>query len=47
MLTGIALQGVRNGAAIYEMIRSDNGIRKSFDIRFAIDGDGLWRIEAF
>jgi hypothetical protein len=47
ILTGIALQSVRNGAAIYEMIRSDNGVRKSFDVRFAIDGDGLWRIEAF
>jgi len=25
----------------------DDGLLKSFEIRFAIDGDGIWRLEAF
>lgn len=35
------------GSAVYEMLRVDGGIQKVFDIRFAIDGDGVWRIESF
>lgn len=47
ILTDIALMEIRNAAAIYEMTRVDDGIPMSFGVRFAIDEDGLWRIEAF
>jgi hypothetical protein len=47
ILTSLTLIKVRNAAAIYEMTRTDAGIVKSFEVRFAIDYDGIWRIEAF
>ena len=33
--------------AIYRMLRLDGGVMKSFEVRFVIDGDGLWRIQGF
>jgi len=33
--------------AIYEAARTDAGLVKSFDVRFGIDVDGVWRISAF
>src|SRR6267142_4240923 len=47
ILTDLVPVKVRNAAAIYEMRRTDDGPLKSFEIRFAIDGDGVWRVEAF
>lgn len=47
ILTDITLVKVRNASAIYEMTRVDDGILLSFGVRFAIDEDGIWRIEAF
>jgi hypothetical protein len=47
ILTDLVPVTVRNASAIYEMRRVDDGILKSFEIRFALDGDGLWRVEAF
>jgi sugar lactone lactonase YvrE len=47
ILTDVTPIEVRNASAIYEMRRTDDGILKSFEIRFAIDGDGIWRLEAF
>jgi len=47
ILTDITPLEVRNASAIYEMRRTDDGLLKSFEIRFAIDGDGIWRVEAF
>jgi glucose/arabinose dehydrogenase len=47
LLTDITLEQVRNAAALYEMRRTDDGVPKSFQVRFAIDGDGVWRLEAF
>jgi hypothetical protein len=47
ILTGITLVRVRNAAAIYEMVRVDGGIPKSFQIRFALGGDGVWRLDSF
>jgi len=47
LLTDITPLEVRNASAIYEMLRADDGLLKSFEIRFAIDGDGIWRVEAF
>ena len=47
ILTDLVPVKVRNASAIYEMRRTDDGLLKSFEIRFAIDGDGIWRLEAF
>jgi sugar lactone lactonase YvrE len=47
ILTDLTPIKVRNASAIYEMRRTDDGVLKSFEIRFAIDGDGVWRVEAF
>jgi hypothetical protein len=47
ILTDLTPVHVRNAAAVYEMRRTDDGLLKSFQVRFAIDGDGVWRLEAF
>jgi len=47
ILTDLVPLTIRNASAIYEMRRTDDGLLKSFEIRFAIDGDGIWRLEAF
>ena len=47
ILTDVTLIKVREGSAIYEATRIDNGLPKSFELRFALDEDGIWRIEAF
>jgi len=47
ILTDIALLEVRDAEAIHEMIRTDDGIVKSFEIRFLRDTDGLWRLWTF
>ncbi len=47
ILTAITPLEVRNRAAIYQMLRVDGGVMKSFEVRFVIDGDGLWRIQGF
>jgi hypothetical protein len=47
IFTNPALVRMGNFSAIYEAARIDDGLEMSFEIRFAIDGDGIWRIEAF
>ena len=47
ILTDVGLIEVRNDSAIYEATRTDGGVVKSFEVRFALDDDGVWRIEAF
>jgi sugar lactone lactonase YvrE len=47
IMTALSLIRVRHGTAVYEMTRADAGIVKAFEVRFAIDADGLWRLEAF
>jgi sugar lactone lactonase YvrE len=47
IMTDIELVWMRNAAALYEMVRIDAGITKSFEIRFALGGDGVWRLESF
>lgn len=47
ILTNLTLIKVRNGTAICEATRTDAELVKSFEVRFAIDHDGVWRIEAF
>ena len=47
ILTDIFPVDVRAASAIYEMTRVDGGVLKSFEIRFAVENDGVWRLEAF
>jgi sugar lactone lactonase YvrE len=47
ILTTVTLVEVRSGSAIYEMLRTDDGILRSFEVRFAVDNDGLWRLDSF
>lgn len=47
VLTDLTLVRVRGREAISEMRRSDAGILKSFEVRFVIDADGIWRLRAF
>lgn len=37
----------RRGEAVYESVPADKGLAKSFEVRFGIDVDGLWRISSF
>jgi hypothetical protein len=47
LLTDISLVDVFDGEAYYEATRTDDGIDRSFAIRFLLDDDGLWRVDAF
>jgi sugar lactone lactonase YvrE len=47
ILTDLRPVSVRNASALYEMRRTDDGVLRSFEVRFAVDGDGVWRVEAF
>ena len=47
ILTNISLIEFREDEAIYDATRIDDGISMAFEIRFVIDGDGVWRIRSF
>ena len=47
ILTDLALVRMGEGAALYQATRTDAGLVKVFDVRFAVDEDGVWRIERF
>ena len=47
ILTDVTLVQGRNGVALYEATRTDAGLPKVFEVRFAVDEDGIWRVEAF
>jgi hypothetical protein len=47
ILPNISLVRIGNLSAVYEAIRMDDGLGMSFEVRFAIDGDGIWRMETF
>lgn len=47
ILTDVTLREVRNSTALYVATRIDAGLPKLFDVHFAIDGDGIWRILSF
>lgn len=47
ILTPITLLEVRGGEAIYEMVRTGDTLVKSFELRFRIDDDGIWRLAMF
>jgi hypothetical protein len=45
VLTSIRLERHGRGYALYEAVRTDGNITKSFSVRFAIDADGVWRVD--
>jgi sugar lactone lactonase YvrE len=47
ILTNVRLDEIDEREAFYEMIRTDDGVTKSFEIRFSIDEDGIWRLRMF
>jgi hypothetical protein len=47
ILTNVTLVEVAGAEAIYEMVRTDRGIVKSFEIRFLLEQDGVWRLWSF
>jgi sugar lactone lactonase YvrE len=47
ILTTFRLLEVRRSEAICEMLRPNAGFTESFEIRFQIDDDGIWRLAAF
>ena len=47
ILTDLFLSEIRGHEAIYEMVRTDDGIIRSFEIRFLQDDDGIWRLWFF
>jgi hypothetical protein len=47
ILTDIALVSIRGREAIFEAVRTDGAVTKSFQVRFAVDIDGVWRVASF
>jgi hypothetical protein len=47
ILTDLTFVRIRGREAIFEMRRMDEGIPASFEVRFGIDTDGIWRLRAF
>jgi hypothetical protein len=47
ILPNIALVEFRENEAIYGTTRMDDGTLIAFEVRFVIDGDGVWRIRSF
>jgi hypothetical protein len=47
ILTDLNFVKIRGREAILEMQRVDGGVLKSFEVRFAIDTDGIWRLRSF
>ncbi len=47
ILTDITLDEFARTEAFYEMPRTDDGVPLSFEVRFAVDDDGLWRLRSF
>jgi hypothetical protein len=47
ILTALTLDEVGDQEAFYEMVRTDAGVTKSFEIRFSVDEDGIWRLRMF
>jgi len=47
ILTDITFAEARGAALIYHATRTDAGVVKLFEVRFVMDTDGIWRVEAF
>ena len=47
VFTTLTLVRIWRGTAEYSMLRQTRGRPMSYPVRFTIDGDGVWRINAF
>jgi hypothetical protein len=47
ILTDISAISTGNRTAVYEATRIDDAVETSFEVRFAIDRDGIWRLDSF
>ena len=47
ILTSVSLVRIGNNEAVYKASRNDDGIPMSFEVRFAMDVDGFWRVSSF
>jgi hypothetical protein len=47
ILTPVSLVRIGNNEAVYKASRTDDGIPMSFEVRFAMDVDGFWRVGSF
>lgn len=47
ILTSVSLVRIGNNEAVYKASRNDDGIPMSFEVRFALDVDGFWRVASF
>ena len=47
ILTPVSLVRIGNNEAVYKALRTDDGIPMSFEVRFAMDVDGFWRVGSF
>lgn len=47
ILTSLTFVRAWGPEVTFQMQRSDDGVQKSFEVRFGVDGDGVWRLRAF
>jgi hypothetical protein len=47
ILGGLTFVRAWGPEAVFEMQRTDDGALKAFEVRFAVDEDGLWRVSSF
>lgn len=47
ILTSVSVVRIGNNEAVYKALRMDDSVRMAFEVRFALDGDGLWRVASF
>jgi sugar lactone lactonase YvrE len=47
ILTDLTLVRIGDGSARYRALRTDARLPRSFEVRFAVDEDGVWRLERF
>ncbi len=47
ILTPLTFVSVWGPEATFQMQRTDGGVVKSFEVRFGVDDDGVWRLTAF
>jgi hypothetical protein len=47
ILTDITYAEARGAALVYHATRTDDSVVKLFEVRFVMDTDGIWRVEAF
>lgn len=47
ILGGLTFVRAWGAEVVFAMQRSDDGVQKTFEVRFAVDDDGVWRVSSF